>query len=430
MICPECRLIQLILWLSGHCPKMGRKDEPMKRISKVLLVGLVSFLFGLVLLPALSERGYAASRVYWTDAAVREIQRASLDGSGVEILVPTGAGPSGIALDVTGGKMYWAEADGLKIRRSNLDGSAVEDLLGSVGPVGIALDVTGGKMYWTDVFVTGKIQRANLDGSGVEDLVAFVADREGIAMDIPGGKMYWTERSGLVGKIQRANLDGSAIETLISTGLIDPREIALDLAGGKMYWTDALTHKIQRANLDGSGVEDLVTGLGNPAGIALDLTGGKMYWTDFGTHEIQRANLNGSDVEDLVTGLSIPVGIALELPPSVVTVAIDVKPGSFPNSVNPRSRGVIPVGVLTTDIFDATTIDPTTVRFGVTGIEAPPVQYALEDIDGDGRTDQILHFNTQATGIQCGVFSVSLTGKTFSGQAIVGSDSINTVGCK
>ncbi len=243
--------------------------------------------------------------------------------------------------------------------------------------------------------------------------------------------MYWTDRSGLLGKIQWASLNGSGIEDLITTGLIDPRGIALDVAGGKMYWTDTGTHKIQRANLGGTAVEDLVVaGLVTPDGIALDLAGGKMYWTDFGTHKIQRANLDGSGVEDLVAGLSIPVGIALELGPSVVTVNIDIKPGNFPNSLNPRSKGVIPVAILTTATFDATTVNPAMVRFGATGTEAAPLQSALEDVDGDGDIDLILHFSTQATGIRCGEASSVLTGETFTGQAIQWSDSIRTVGCK
>jgi hypothetical protein len=54
----------------------------------------------------------------------------------------------------------------------------------------------------------------------------------------------------------------------------------------------------------------------------------------------------------------------------------------------------------------------------------------LEDVDGEGDIDMILHFNTQATGIQCGDTSASLTGETFDGQAIEGSDSVNAVGCK
>jgi hypothetical protein len=117
-------------------------------------------------------------------------------------------------------------------------------------------------------------------------------------------------------------------------------------------------------------------------------------------------------------------------------VLVDVKPGGFPNSINPGSRGRIPVAVLTTDAtdntstFDATTVDPLTVRFGTTGTEAAPVHYALEDVDGDGDVDLILHFSTQSTGIKCGDISVALTGETFEGQAIQGTDSIETPGCR
>jgi len=116
--------------------------------------------------------------------------------------------------------------------------------------------------------------------------------------------------------------------------------------------------------------------------------------------------------------------------PPVTTVQIDIKPGTFPNSINLRSLGVIPVAILTTDTFDATTVSPTTVRFGPTGTEVAAVHSALADVDGDGDIDLILHFNTQATGIQCGHVSALLTGETFGGQAIEGSDSIATVGCE
>ena len=91
---------------------------------------------------------------------------------------------------------------------------------------------------------------------------------------------------------------------------------------------------------------------------------------------------------------------------------------------------MIPVAILTTDAFDAASVDSTTVRFGTTGNEAAPVRAALEDVDGDGDTDMILHFRTQDTGILCGDASAFLTGATFGGQAIQGTDSIKTVGCK
>jgi hypothetical protein len=113
-----------------------------------------------------------------------------------------------------------------------------------------------------------------------------------------------------------------------------------------------------------------------------------------------------------------------------LSVAVDIKPGSDPNSINPRNRGVIPVAILTTDSFDAVTVDPNTVLFGWAGTETAPVHFGLEDVDGDGNTDATFHFTTQATGIQCGDTSATLSGETYSGQTIQGSDTIRTVGCK
>ncbi len=113
---------------------------------------------------------------------------------------------------------------------------------------------------------------------------------------------------------------------------------------------------------------------------------------------------------------------------SGTSVAIDIKPGSATNSINLKSKGRTPVAILTNDSFDAATVDPTTVRFGATGTEAAPVHSALEDVDGDGDIDMILHFDTQDTGIQAGDTCAYLKGTTSGGQSIEGSDSVRTLG--
>jgi hypothetical protein len=89
----------------------------------------------------------------------------------------------------------------------------------------------------------------------------------------------------------------------------------------------------------------------------------------------------------------------------------------------------MPVAILTTDSFDATTVDLAKVFFGTTGTEAAPVHSALERMSMETSVPiMILHFKTQETGIQCGDTSAYLTGESFGGQAIEGSDSIRTVG--
>jgi len=128
-------------------------------------------------------------------------------------------------------------------------------------------------------------------------------------------------------------------------------------------------------------------------------------------------------------GLNYAAGL-LFYTPIFQLVTIDIKPHDLPNGVNPKSKGKIPVAILTTDSFDATTVDPTTVFFGRTGTEAAALRSALEDVDGDGDTDMILYFNTEDAGIACGDTSASVTGKTFAGKMIKGSDSIKTVDCK
>ena len=113
-------------------------------------------------------------------------------------------------------------------------------------------------------------------------------------------------------------------------------------------------------------------------------------------------------------------------------VAIDIKPGSDPNSINPGAGGFLGVAILTTGIadgdavdFDATQVNGASVTFGPDGAGIARVA-KVKDVDNDGDADLILHFKMADTGIECGDTGATLSGETSSGDAIQSEDSLIT----
>ena len=122
-------------------------------------------------------------------------------------------------------------------------------------------------------------------------------------------------------------------------------------------------------------------------------------------------------------------GFNAELTVTGLDVAIDIKPGSFPNSINTRSRGRIPVAILSSPGFDAPAeIDRDSLRFGRTGDESSLSHCGDgEDVNGDQLADLVCHFFTQLTGFQSGDTEGILRGETVGGNPIEAADSVRIV---
>jgi hypothetical protein len=113
------------------------------------------------------------------------------------------------------------------------------------------------------------------------------------------------------------------------------------------------------------------------------------------------------------------------------TMIIDIKPGSDPNSINLRSQGVVPVALLSTSEFDATTILEGGGDVYFAGAIA--IRLNIEDVDGDGIDDVICHFKTQELDLD----ENSTDGEVEIGSydpiaddivpSLVGSDTVNIV---
>jgi photosystem II stability/assembly factor-like uncharacterized protein len=112
-----------------------------------------------------------------------------------------------------------------------------------------------------------------------------------------------------------------------------------------------------------------------------------------------------------------------------LTVLIDIKPGSDQNTINLKSRGKIPVAILSDDTSDAMSVDPTTLTFGRTGDEDSLAfcNGSPGNVNADKLRDLLCFFNSEDTGFQTGDTEGVLKGTTLDGTPITGSDEVRIV---
>ena len=111
-------------------------------------------------------------------------------------------------------------------------------------------------------------------------------------------------------------------------------------------------------------------------------------------------------------------------------VLIDIKPGNgnATNPINPNSNGVIPVAILGTESFEISDVDVTTLIFAQGYTFGPVHEGHIEDVNGDGLDDLLLHFRTQESNIQDTDTTACIQGFTVNVIKIVGCDDIKIVG--
>jgi hypothetical protein len=149
------------------------------------------------------------------------------------------------------------------------------------------------------------------------------------------------------------------------------------------------------------------------------------WFTEVATYIVDHQNVNGSWYHTAGRGtLILDTAWALltlekAVPELVKRVPFDIKPGSCPNPVNVKSKGVLPAAIMGTEDFDVTQIDPDLLALRLQGTEEPlvaPLRWAYADVGEpfepfigkedcyedcagcscpDGYDDLVFHFDTQ-----------------------------------
>ncbi len=266
------------------------------------------------------------------------------------------------------------------------------------------------------------------------------------ALDAPGNRFFFVGTPGADPNQHIYTVD-TATGALLGSPAVGAGVAVLgmvyDEAEGKLFiWQNPGDGGRQIALLDpATGAVTPVSAsiappLGSSSGVvALDAAGNRVFFAGVPTGETDSRIYTVDTNTGAVLGNPTVVGSATQFfsglefapaaaPPGPTTVTIDIKPGSATNPINLKSNGVIPVAILTTPTFDATTVDVSSVRFGPGDATEVHGHGHVEDVDGDGDLDLVLHFSTAAAAIPCGATSATLTGT-----GITGTDVVTTI-CK
>ena len=296
------------------------------------------------------------------------------------------------------------------------------------------------------VYVVGTVGTAFPGQASAGNTDAFVR-----AYD-PSGVESWTAQFGTAGNDQAlgTSADGSGVYVVGSMNASPP-------GPGPMIPSDAFVRKFASSGLelwaDTYGTPSIdqatavaaipsgayVTSLMAPGGTIRKYgSTGALVWArsieTSGDTGLPASGVSADESGVYVGGLSATVngmtGAYLASIADFTPVTIDIKPGESPNSVNLGSNGSVPVAILSTVSFDATTIDPATVTLETASValrgNGSP-RATIQDVNEDGMTDLIVHVVTSSLQLTADATDAELRGRTFAGEPVRGTDSVRVV---
>ena len=207
-------------------------------------------------------------------------------------------------------------------------------------------------------------------------------------------------------------------------------------------WTQSNGGQNILVNLRDPGTDALLSGLFDASVMSLPMFSGG---GDFNNAEYEYYSFNVSafagqtvrlEFQTLVTYYFLYTDLDdIELVQLTYPAQLDVKPGDG-TKIQLKSKGQLPVALLSDDDFDATTIDLSTGTLGDDlGADTPislkgdgTYQASFEDVNGDGKLDLVMHFDTQALiangDLSATTVVLKFNGYTSAGLHVIGQDAV------
>ena len=205
-------------------------------------------------------------------------------------------------------------------------------------------------------------------------------------------------------------IDGPETGPLFISGMVDILTGA-DITGG-LYITPESIVNIYGGNVGGEGIVLVQNGTDpivfvHGTNFAVDGVPLAASATEFTVNPYDGGTLTGTYENGYSINLLFHSNIPINLvntgtppPPQPINVEIDIKPGSDDNTINLGSNGVIPVAILSTPDFDATTaINPDNVFLAGSSVavrgKGNKSLASQEDVNGDGLMDLVVKVETE-----------------------------------
>ena len=351
----------------------------------------------------------------WYSLWPNEIGKLAPDGSLVlgypKWIGVTGGEARGVAVTLVDNHVWVVSSGSNTASRLDNDGNVLKVIPVGSGPTGVAVDAEG--KVWVTNLGSSNVMRIDPNGGG-DGLGA-------VDLTVSLGSDAWPYNySDMTGIVAISQTSPQGIWTVVQDSGTPGFE------WGRVTWNT----EPEGSEPPGTAIVVEARAADTEAGL-----GGQPFqpifdgdlFSMFGRFIDLRVTLKASS-----EGVS-PVLSDIRVQPHVIYVDIDVKPGSYPNSINCQDQeGVITVAVLTTEDFDAMTVDHTTVTFEgasethVKKRTGEPRRHE-EDVDLDGDMDLVFHFRLGDTTLICESSTGTLIGETYDGMPIEGTDSVRMI---